>query len=308
MGAPTRRHGRPAFRGSTPPDRRPSPDHEDRVTRSPARHRHRAVSRRVRLRRTLLGAVVLTLVVVTTVRLVSRDEASDAAATVADRLPGVQASPAATGSVAAPSATPTGDSEDGSTTTESPRPEKVAVPQNGTGTIRVVAAPGPPSKATGRVVRYTVEVEEGLGVDEARVARTIREVLLHDRGWQGKDGIRFVNVSPAEEQAGGRVDIRVTLASPGLTDRLCAPLRTLSQVSCWNNGRSVLNLRRWQLGDDSYGDDVERYRIYQVNHEVGHGLGHQHRSCPAKGERAPVMVQQTLDLQGCKPWPFPTGA
>lgn len=286
----------------------PAPHHEDRVNRSPARHRRRAVSRRVRLRRTLLAAVVLALVVVTTVRLVSRDEASDVAATVADQLPGIQASPAASGTAARPSATPTGDSEDGSTTTEAPRTETVEVPQNGTGTIRVVTVPGPQSTASGRVVRYTVEVEKGLGVDETKVARTVREVLLHERGWQGKDGIRFVNVSPSEEKAGAAVDIRVTLASPGLTDRLCAPLRTLSQVSCWNNGRSVLNLRRWQLGDDSYGDDVERYRIYQVNHEVGHGLGHQHRSCPAKGQRAPVMVQQTLDLQGCRAWPYPTGA
>jgi len=248
------------------------------------------------------------MVVVTTVRLVSRDEATDVAATVADQLPGVRASPATSASLATPSATASADSEDGSTTTEPPRVEKVEVPQNGTGTIEVISVPGPPSRATGRVVRYTVEIEKGLGVDEGAVARTVREVLLHDSGWQGKDGIRFVNVSPGEELAGARVDIRVTLASPRLTDRLCAPLRTLSQVSCWNNGRSVLNLRRWQLGDDSYGDDIERYRIYQVNHEVGHGLGHQHRSCPGKGERAPVMVQQTLDLQGCTPWPFPTGA
>ena len=67
-------------------------------------------------------------------------------------------------------------------------------------------------------------------------------------------------------------------------------------MSCWNAGRSVLNLKRWRLGDDSYGKDVDLYRVYQINHEVGHGLGHQHRSCPGKNERAPVMVQQTLSL------------
>jgi hypothetical protein len=53
---------------------------------------------------------------------------------------------------------------------------------------------------------------------------------------------------------------------------------------------------------------VARYRIYQVNHEVGHGLGHGHQSCPSPGRRAPVMVQQTLDLGGCTAWPYPSGA
>jgi hypothetical protein len=272
----------------------------------------------VRLRRTVLAVVVLALLGLTTTRLASTDDATDvaadAAAAAADRLPGVQATAASSQSSTSTPPAPTtsepatGSSHDGSTTTAAPGPTTVSVPQNGTGKVRVVAVPGPQSTANGRVVRYSVEVERGIGVDETTVAATVRDVLLDKRGWQKEDGIRFVNVSPAQERAGARVDIRVTLASPGLTDRLCAPLRTLSQVSCWNNGRAVLNLRRWQLGDDSYGDDVERYRIYQVNHEVGHGLGHQHRSCPAKGERAPIMVQQTLSLQGCKPWPYPTGA
>jgi hypothetical protein len=273
------------------------------------------VSRRVRLRRTLAGLVLLALVVTVTVRLVSREDAVGAAAAAADRLPGVRvsASAAASPTPSSPSSspssvTPTQDGQDGSTTTAPSRTGAVKVPQNGSGKVRVVSVPGPQSMASGRTVRYTVEIEQGLGVDEAEVVRTIKSVLLDERGWQKEDAVRFVNVSPAQEQAGTHVDIRITLASPGLTDRLCAPLRTLSQVSCWNGGRSVLNLRRWQLGDDSYGADVDRYRIYQVNHEVGHGLGHQHASCPAKGKRAPVMVQQTLSLQGCKAWPYPTGA
>ena len=273
----------------------------------PARQARRPVSRRVRLRRTLAGLVLLAVVVTITVRLVSREDAVDAAAAAADRLPGVRVS-AGTSPTPSPSATPTPDGQDGSTTTAPSRVGAVKVPQNGTGKVHVVTVPGPQSTASGRTVRYTVEVEQGLGVDEAQVARTIKSVLLDKRGWQKEDAVRFVNVSPEQEQSGAHVDIRITLASPGLTDRLCAPLRTLSQVSCWNGGRSVLNLRRWQLGDDSYGADVDRYRIYQVNHEVGHGLGHQHQSCPAKGKRAPVMVQQTLDLQGCQPWPYPTCA
>jgi Protein of unknown function (DUF3152) len=208
----------------------------------------------------------------------------------------------------APSVTAPADEADGSRGGAVLPVAPGTVPQRGNGRISVLTVPGPASTAAGRVVRYTVEMEGGLGVDAAQVARTVRSVLLDTRGWQREDHVRFVNVSPAQADRGEAVDIRVTLASPALTNRLCHPLRTLSQVSCWNGTRSVLNLRRWLLGDDSYGTDVARYRVYQVSHEVGHGLGHGHRSCPAPGRRAPVMVQQTLSLQGCRPWPYPTGA
>jgi hypothetical protein len=265
------------------------------------------VSRRVRLRRTLVGATLLVVLGAIGVRSLSVRDVAEGAADSADRLPGVAASVAG-----APQGTPTPtrssttpDAQDGSTTTEAPAPH---VPQNGTGRLVVVPVTGPQSSADGREITYTVEIEQGLGVDAATVARTIRATLLDSRGWQRHDGVRFVNISPAQARTGRHVDIRVTLASPGMTDRLCAPLRTFSQVSCWNGERSVLNLRRWQLGDDSYGRNVARYRTYLINHEVGHGLGHQHRTCPGKGKRAPVMVQQTLSLGGCVPWPFPSGA
>ena len=270
------------------------------------RHRRR-VSRRVRLRRTVAGALLLALLVVAGTKLFDRD---DAAAAV-DALPGVAAvTKSATPSTpATPAVTDAAESEDGGPADEPVRLEESDVPQDGTGTVHVVAVPAAKNPAAaGRTVRYTVEIEGGLDVDEAEVAKSVQAVLLDERGWQQVDHVRFVNVSPAQARSGAPVDIRVTLASPGLTDRLCAPMRTMSQVSCWNGERSVLNFKRWALGDDSYGEDVARYRIYQVNHEVGHGLGHLHKQCPAKGERAPVMVQQTLSLGGCTPWPYPSGA
>lgn len=271
------------------------PDASGVTTLPPRRDsRRRGPSRRVRLRRTIAVTVLLVLAVAVSARLVTRDDAP--------RVPVA----AATHSTASSDAT-TSSNEDGSSASEA-APTKVTVPQSGTGDVHVIAVPAMENDVPGRTVRYTVEVEGDLGVDEAEVGRTVETVLLDDRGWQQVDGVRFVNVTPAQAKSGAHVDIRVTLASPSLTDRLCAPMQTLSQVSCWNDGRSVLNLRRWVLGDDSYGSDVTRYRVYQVNHEVGHGLGHQHRLCPGAGKRAPVMVQQTLDLGGCKPWPFPSGA
>jgi hypothetical protein len=156
-------------------------------------------------------------------------------------------------------------------------------------------------------VAYGIDIEDGLPVSAADFAAVVHTVLVDDRGWQAKDDMRFVPVSPAERTGGARVDILVTLASPTLTAKLCAPLNTsVQQVSCWNGSRAVLNLTRWMRGASTYGDDLAAYRDYLVSHEVGHGLGHGHVHCPGAGRPAPVMVQQTKDLEGCTAWPWPT--
>ncbi|MFC7598211.1 DUF3152 domain-containing protein [Terrabacter sp. GCM10028922] len=184
-----------------------------------------------------------------------------------------------------------------------------AVIEKGSGAFTVVAVPAAalkPSPATGRVVRYTVELEGGLDVRAADLATSVGSVLTDPRGWQAKDGVRFVNVSPADAAAGAPIDLHITLASPTTTDRLCAPLQTRGQVSCHNGGRIALNLRRWVLGAAAYGTDVDGYRTYLVNHEVGHGIGHAHAYCGGAGRPAPVMMQQTYGLKGCTAWPWPT--
>ena len=141
-----------------------------------------------------------------------------------------------------------------------------------------------PTPTSGRTVRYTVELEGGLDIKAADLATTVGSVLTDPRGWQAKDGVRFVNVSPAAAAKGAAVDLRITLASPDTTDRLCAPLQTRGQVSCHNSGRVVLNLRRWVLGAEAYGTDIAGYRTYLVNHEVGHGIGHAHAYCGGAGQ------------------------
>jgi hypothetical protein len=178
------------------------------------------------------------------------------------------------------------------------QPLKVKVPKSASGHYAVVPGGAPPPKGgKGRVIRYLVEVEHGLPFDMSEFADEVHRVLNDRRSW----GFRFQRVDH------GPVEIRVSLSSPAMTNRQCLPLRTIGQLSCWNGSRAVVNAVRWNAGATGYGRDVASYREYVINHEVGHGLGHSHVSCPGPGKRAPVMLQQTKSLYGCRlnPWPSP---
>ncbi len=154
----------------------------------------------------------------------------------------------------------------------------------------------------GRLLRYSVRVEKELPFDPDAVARQVQRTLSDERSWAGSGKWRMQLVP-----VGKRADFTVLVATPKTTDAYCLPLFTWGRLSCQDGPRAVLNARRWAFGAKTYGDDVARYRLYLVNHEVGHVLGFGHQKCPRAGARAPVMLQQTKGLQGCRPnsWPSP---
>ncbi len=158
------------------------------------------------------------------------------------------------------------------------------------------------SRRSGRgpLRRYTVQIEDGIQVDRRRVADTIASILGDRRGWGGTGRLSFQRVSS------GPVSFRVVLANPSTVNRMCAPLITGGIYSCGMYGRAVLNLMRWQHGAPAFRGNMTMYRRYLVNHEVGHVLGHSHRSCHASGARAPVMMQQTKGVGSCRAngWPL----
>lgn len=177
------------------------------------------------------------------------------------------------------------------------------VPRDAGGRLRTVPGAVAAPREAERVVTVRVEVETGLGVDGREFARQVMDTLNDPRGW-GHDG------SVVFARTDGEADVDLTLASPATTDELCAPVDTGGTVSCGRVGYAVLNAVRWAQGAEPFleaGGTVAEYRHYLVNHEVGHVIGHGHVGCPAPGELAPVMLQQTLRLDGCRPNGWPAG-
>lgn len=177
------------------------------------------------------------------------------------------------------------------------------VPGEASGELRVVAGTVEAPDGAAPVMAVRVEVEQGLDVDDAAFASFVMDTLNDPRGWGADGSVRFSRTE-------GEADIRVVLATAALVDDMCAPLATNGRWSCGRNGHAALNADRWVSGTTAWADgggSITDYRHYLVNHEVGHLLGFPHEDCPVQGEPAPIMVQQSISLDGCTPngWPSP---
>lgn len=144
----------------------------------------------------------------------------------------------------------------------------------------------------------TVEVERNIGTEEDTFVRLVLAALSDTRGWIGELDVAFRVVTEGDPY------LRISLASPDTVDRLCRPLETRGKYSCWNGRRVLLNLWRWHAGAPPF-RHLRDYRLYLINHEVGHALGRDHRTCGTPGGLAAVMMQQTKGVGECEPNPWP---
>ena len=191
----------------------------------------------------------------------------------------------------------------------------------GDGTFRVLKTP-PGGAAVighaangGQPLRYDVEVERGItGIDVHEFSSMVQSVLSDKRSWTGH-GVALQRVDS------GPIDFHISLTSSMTVRKLCGydvPVET----SCYARAggasdvnRVVINDARWVRGAGPYVGDLHAYRIYMINHEDGHALGHMHAHQCLPGGLAPVMMQQTFGLRSAatgqlcqaNPWPYPPG-
>jgi hypothetical protein len=188
-------------------------------------------------------------------------------------------------------------------------PPGPAYATRGNGAYTVIAGT---SRVIGRgaVRKFSIESENGVtGIDRAKFAAVVMQALSNPQSWIADSGIGLQRVDS------GPVDFHISLTSSMTVRALCGyslPVET----SCYDGSQSrvVLNDARWVRGAKVYVSDLTTYRLYAVNHEVGHALGHNHAHDCLKNGLAPVMMQQTIGTKTAaggicqaNPWPYPKG-
>ena len=99
------------------------------------------------------------------------------------------------------------------------------------------------------------------------------------------------------------IDFNIMFVSDSYIKRTC----NFSGLSCADTkyNKIYINVDRWRKGSRLSKLSLDDYRVYVINHEVGHILGRQHVKPGNSGTKVPVMVQQTLGIGNCKPNPWP---
>lgn len=154
-------------------------------------------------------------------------------------------------------------------------------------------------KSASQTVTYSVTTKGVITASLAEFRQQANATLNDGRGW-ARLGVTFTEV-----ESGGSFTLVLSEASqlPTFSSGCTA------DYSC-NAGRYVIiNQDRWLGATPSWnnaGGSLRDYRHMVINHETGHWLGHSHEFCGGPGQAAPVMQQQSIDLQGCtfNAWPL----
>ena len=151
-----------------------------------------------------------------------------------------------------------------------------------------------------RTFTYRIEVWGSTSASLAEFRLQAAETFADSRGWS-RTGAVFQEVATGGEFV-------LVLSEAQEIERRYAP-GCSAEYSCRVGQYVIINQDRWTGATSSWnaaGGSLRDYRHMVINHEVGHWLGHGHSHCSAPDQPAPVMQQQSINLEGCRfnPWPL----
>jgi len=169
--------------------------------------------------------------------------------------------------------------------------------------VLVWVAPLPVARAetaVARVHRYSVAGKGNVSDLEA-FAAAVAQTYADPRGWNLGGTVRFERVA-----SGGALTL--WLAADSQMETFGGACDVM--WSCRSGRNVVINEDRWLGASPAWtqaGGNLRDYQHMVVNHETGHWLGFGHADCASPGSAAPIMQQQSMDLGGCtpNPWPHP---
>lgn len=153
--------------------------------------------------------------------------------------------------------------------------------------------------AATRTVTYTVATRGTVTADVSEFKTMAANTYNSPNGWS-RLGVTFTEVA-----SGGQFTLWLTEASQMTTFSATGCDTT---YSCAVGSNVIINQDRWVNGAEPFltaGGSLTEYREMVLNHELGHWLGHGHRYCAGTDQTAPLMQQQSMGMQGCKPNPWP---
>lgn len=148
------------------------------------------------------------------------------------------------------------------------------------------------------VLKYTIKFNRNLNISHKGCIQKINSVLNDSRGWK-KHGYIF------EYQKSDELPVHFIIHFASY--KWIADVCNLPGLSCTDlrTNDIYLNIDNWRNGSSKSFLNLDDYRTYVINHEVGHILGKKHTKCPSSRSKAPVMMQQTLGIGACRPNPWP---
>ena len=142
-----------------------------------------------------------------------------------------------------------------------------------------------------KTLRYKVLIDKDVKRSLKNFKNQISKILTDKRSWK----IKFI-----EDDI--NYDFEIILTPARKIQKIC----DFKGLSCTDMAinKIYINNYRWIKGSKLSKLSLRDYRIYLINHEVGHILGFGHIT-PIKGRKVPVMNQNTLGLKGGLPWMWP---